>query len=212
MRLWFKHALIPLLYRRPVPELPPERLYLLFDALVQTRGLPGAVVEVGCFQCGTSAWAYRMMKALELTRPYLCVDTFGGFVESQFSDDIEVGTAPSHRGGFSVNSPAFVRRLLEYWGVGEIQLLPEDIVALPAARLPGQIAVALLDVDLEAPTYAALEKIYPRLATGGIILVDDCSDAASNPFRGARLGYGRFVREHQLPERFAFGMGAITRT
>lgn len=114
------------------------------------------------------------------------MDTFGGFVESQFSDDIEVGTAPSHRGGFSVNSPAFVRRLLEYWGFGEIQLLPEDIVAL--------------------------EKIYPRLATGGIILVDVCSDAASNPFRGARLGYGRFVREHQLPERFAFGMGAITRT
>ena len=212
MRVWLKHALVPLLYRRPVPELPPERLYLLLDALLQTRALPGAVVEVGCFQCGTSAWAYRMIGALELTRPYVCVDTFDGFVASQFSSDVAVGTAPSRREGFRGNSPAFVRRLLDHWGVGEIELVPADIVALAETRLPAQVAVALLDVDLEAPTYAALEKIYPRLVPGGIILVDDCSDAAANPFRGARLAFQRFVRERGLPERFAFGMGCITRT
>ena len=211
MRLWLKHALVPLLYRRPVPELPPERLYLLFDALVHTRAVPGAIVEVGCFQCGTSAWAYRLVEALELKRRYVCVDTFGGFVESQFARDVDVGTAPSHRSGFRANSLAFVRRLLTQWGVGGVELLQADIVALPVERLPEQIAVALLDVDLEAPTYAALDKVYPRLAPGGMILVDDCSTAASNPFRGARLGYERFVRERQLPERFAFGMGCVTR-
>lgn len=211
MRLWLKRALIPLLYRRPVPELPPERLYLLLDALTRTKALPGAVVEVGCFQCGTSAWAYRMLQALALPRRYVCVDTFGGFVDAQFSHDVDVGTAPSRRDGFRVNSPAFVRRLLDHWGVGGIELLAADIVTLPEAQLPGEIAVALLDVDLDAPTYAALEKIYPRLANGGIILVDDCSDDASNPFRGARLGYSRFVRERGMDERFEFGMGVITR-
>jgi O-methyltransferase len=211
MPVWLKHALIPLLYRRPVPELPPERLYLLLDALLQTRALPGAVVEVGCFQCGTSAWAYRMIRALDVKRSYVCVDTFGGFVASQFSRDVDVGTAPSRREGFRANSPAFVRRLLDHWGVSEIQLLPADIVALAGTDLPGEIAVALLDVDLDAPTYAALEKIYPRLVAGGIILVDDCSDDASNPFRGARLAFQRFVRERGLPEQFTFGMGIITR-
>lgn len=211
MRLWLKRALAPLLYRRPVPELPPERLYLLFDAIAQTRSLPGAIVEVGCFQCGTSAWAYRMMRALALNRAYVCVDTFGGFVESQFAHDLAVGTAPSRRTGFRVNSVAFVRGLLDRWGVSEIQLLPADIVALPAAQLPDEIAVALLDVDLEAPTYAALGKIYPRLAAGGIILVDDCREDASNLFRGARVGFERFVRERGLPEQLRFGMGVITR-
>ena len=209
MRLWLKYALIPLLYRRPVPELPPERLYLLLDALTRTKALPGAVVEVGCFQCGTSAWAYRMLQALGLPRQYLCIDTFGGFVEAQFSHDVEVGTAASRRDGFRVNSPEFVRRLLDHWGVSGIELLASDIVTLSESRLPGEIAVALLDVDLDAPTYAALEKIYPRLARGGIILVDDCGDDAANPFRGARIGYQRFMRERGLPERFAFGMGVI---
>jgi O-methyltransferase len=211
MRLWLKRALIPLMYRRSVPELPPERLYLLLDALVQTRARPGAVVEVGCFQCGTSAWAYRMLRALEVARRYVCVDTFGGFVDSQFAADVGVGTSPSRREGFRVNSAAFVRRLIDRWGVGGIELLPADIVALPGDRLPGEIVVALLDVDLDAPTYAALDKIYPRLVSGGIILVDDCSDDASNPFRGARVGYERFVRKRGLPARFTFGMGTITK-
>jgi O-methyltransferase len=209
MRLWLKRLLIPLLYRRPVPELPPERLYLLFDALVRTRALSGAIVEVGCFQCGTSAWAYRMLRALGLRRRYICVDTFGGFVDDQFTHDVGVGTAPQLRSGFRINSAPFVRTLLERWGVSEIELLPADVVALPASQLPGAIAVALLDVDLDTPTYAALEKVYPRLAPGGIILVDDCSDDASNPFRGARAGSERFTREHGLPSQFTFGMGIV---
>jgi O-methyltransferase len=211
MRLWLKRALAPLLYRRPVPELPPERLYLLFDALSQTRTLPGAIVEIGCFQCGTSAWAYRMQRALGVDRRYLCVDTFGGFVDSQFSHDVTVGTAARLRSGFRVNSAPFVRTLLDRWDVSGIELLPADIVTLPEGKLPSEIAVALLDVDLEKPTYAALEKIYPRLTAGGIILVDDCSVDAANPFRGARVGYERFVRERGIPEHFTFGMGTITR-
>lgn len=211
MRLWLKRMLVPLLYRHPVPELAPERLYLYFDAMVRTRTLPGAVVEVGCFRCGTSAVAYRLLKGLGVARPYTCIDTFGGFVDSQFSEDVDAGTVPSHRGGFSVNSRPFVQRLLAQWRVSDIALLQGDIVTVPADLLPERIAVALIDVDLEAPTYAALEKIHPRLVPGGVILVDDCSEAAANPFRGARIGYQRFVQRHQLPERYQFGMGCIDR-
>jgi O-methyltransferase len=211
MPLWLKQALVPLFYRHPVPELSAERLYLYFDAMARTRARPGGVVEIGCFRCGTSAWAYRMLKALGVARPYLCVDTFGGFVEAQFSDDVAAGTIRSHRRGFSANSREFVQRLLEQWDVAGIALIQGDIVTLPATRLPDQIAVALIDVDLDAPTYAALEKVYPRLVAGGSILVDDCSDAPSNPFRGARIGYERFVRQHHLPEHYEFGMGRIDR-
>ena len=212
MRVWLKHALIPILYRRPVPELGPDRLYLFLDVLVRTRALPGAVVEIGCFQCGTAAWAYRMLKALDVDRPYLCVDTFDGFVPSQFSADVMVGTASTHRRGFSGNSMAFVRRLLDRWQVPQIALMRGDVASVSPASLPEQIAAALVDVDLEQPTYAALEKIYPRLVSGGVILVDDCSDEVSNSFRGARIGYRRFVSDRGLPEQYRFGMGAIEKS
>jgi len=198
-----------LILSQPLPELRPEHMYLYLDALWRTRGLAGAAVEVGCFQCSTSAWAVRMLRAMEVRRDYLCVDTFGGFVDAQFDQDVRRGTATTHRRGFRFNSPRLVRRLLARWGVPEIRLLPADIVALPESQLPAQIAVALVDVDLEDPTYSALEKIHPRLTAGGTILVDDCSVDPGNPYRGARIGYSRFVERHGLPERYVFGMGVI---
>jgi O-methyltransferase len=202
-----KRLLAPLRYAQPVPELGTDRLYLYLDALWRTRASPGAVVEIGCFQCGTAAWAFRFLNAVGHPRPYVCFDTFSGFPDEQFTNDMRLGTRPAHRTGFRANSPQLVRRLLEQWKCDAIQLVQADVVAMPAAALPDAIAVALIDVDLETPTRAALEKIYPRLAPHGVILVDDCAE--NDMFRGARVAYRQFVAEHSLPERYVFGMGVI---
>jgi O-methyltransferase len=200
---------LTLILPHPLPEIAAEHLYLYLDAMWRTREVGGSVVEVGCFQCGTSAWAMRMLRAMGVDREYVCVDTFGGFVDSQFAHDVQRGTAASLKHGFTFNSPRLVRRFLARWGVPEIKLLEADVVALPATALPPRIAVALVDVDLEEPTFAALEKIYPRLAAGGTIVVDDCSVDPTNPYRGARVGFQRFVQANSLPERYLFGMGVI---
>ncbi len=205
-----KRLLAPLRYPHPVPELGADRLYLYLDALWRSRALPGAVVEIGCFQCATSAWAFRFLQSIGAPRPYLCFDTFSGFPAEQFDNDVRLGTNASHRGGFRANSPELVRQLLEQWQCGAIQLVQADIVALPATALPDAIAVALIDVDLETPTLAALEKVYARLVPAGVILVDDCTE--NDMFRGARVAYQRFVADHGLPERYAFGMGVVGET
>jgi O-methyltransferase len=202
-----KRLLAPLRYPHPVPELGTDRLYLYLDVLWKARELPGAVVEVGCFQCGTSAWAFRFLNAIGHPRPYFCYDTFSGFPDDQFAHDVQLGTRTSHRGGFRANSPELVGRLLEQWKCRAIQLVQADIVAMPAGALPEAIAVALIDVDLETPTLAALAKVYSRLVPNGVILVDDCAE--NDDFRGARVAYQRFVADHQLPERYVFGMGVI---
>jgi hypothetical protein len=202
-----KRALAPWLYPRPVPELAPERLYLYLDVLWRLRDHPGAVVEIGCYQCGTAAWAYRMLRDIGSERPYVCVDTFGGFIDDQFERDVASGTAADRRNGFGANSRQLVAGLLASWQCDGIQLIEADIVEMTATMLPEAIAVALVDVDLEVPTLAALEKLYPRLVRGGAILVDDCNEAG--PFRGARVAFRRFVAERELPERYTFGMGCI---
>ena len=204
-----KRVLEPVLYRRPVPELPPERLYLFCDALWQSRALPGTVVEVGCFQCGTSAWAFSMLKAIGVNRSYLGIDTFRGFNSEQFLRDAQWGTSPIKARGFQANSRVLVERMLQRWDCSAIQLIEADIVDMPASLLPDRIAVALVDVDIEAPTRAALEKLHPLMVPGGTILVDDCDKDPANPFRGARVAYERFVAEHGLPERYLFGMGCV---
>src|ERR1051326_1914968 len=70
------------LYRRPVSSLRPERLYAYLDALWERRSLEGTIVEAGCYLGGTAAIAYQMLARTGFEKPYVCIDTFGGFVDS----------------------------------------------------------------------------------------------------------------------------------
>ena len=196
------------MYRRPVSSLAPERLYAYLDALWKRRELDGAVVEIGCYLGGTAALAHEFLRNIGHAKQYVCVDTFSGFVSDQFAWDQRTGTSARYRREFSVNSLETVQKLLLHYGCGAIELLQADIAQLPPSDLPEAIAVCLIDVDLEVPVYAALERVLPRLVDGGTILVDDC-DVGSR-FGGARIGYSRFVTEQGLPEKYSLGFGEVT--
>jgi SAM-dependent methyltransferase len=195
------------LYRRPVSSLKPERLYAYLDALWQRRELAGDVVEVGCYLGGTAAIAFQMLVRTGHEKRYFCVDTFGGFVDSQFAHDVELGTPERCRGHFADNSPELVRRLLRSYGCERIELVPADVTRLDLDALPATIAVSLIDVDLDIPVYEALRRVVPRLARGGIVLVDDCG--REDAYAGARAGYARFAKESGVPERYFMGMGVV---
>jgi hypothetical protein len=209
IKLLAKHVLAPYLFRYTPPiGLKPERLYAYLDALWQRRKLEGAIVEVGCHLAGTASFAFQMLRRTGYAKRYVCVDTFGGFVPSQFEHDArQRGTASQLRTGFSVNSLGYVRRLLEIYGCPEIELLQADIATVDERLLPEKVIACLVDVDLEEPTYAALVKLYPRLIPGGIALVDDC-DTTYDGWK-ARLGYTTFLRERGLPEQYFLGMGIV---
>jgi O-methyltransferase len=202
-----KHRLLaPLLYRHPPVGLQPERLYAWLRALEATRDLDGAIVEVGCSVGGTAAVAARFVSRTGPPRPYLCIDTFSGFPQGQFEDDLARGNRPANRHLFAQNRPALVRWVLDHHGAPEVALLQADIATLDPDRLPARISAALVDVDLALPVQAALERLWPRLLPGGWILVDDCPPTCD--WR-AREGYRSFVRGRGLPERYLHDMGLV---
>jgi SAM-dependent methyltransferase len=196
-----------LVYPKPVSGLQPQRLYAYLDALWQRREVEGAVVEIGCWMGGTAAIAYQMLARTGHRKRYVCVDTFSGFVQAQFDRDVEHGTPRSSRRIFSDTSRDIVARLLSHWDCSEIELIQADVGQLDAGILPEQIAVALVDVDLDIPVYEGLIRVLPRLAPGGIALVDDCPP--SHSWAGARKGYERFVAEAGLPEEYFMDMGIV---
>jgi O-methyltransferase len=69
------------------------------------------------------------------------------------------------------------------------------------------VAVCLIDVDLEIPTFEGLSRVLGRLAPVGVILIDDCDPAGD--YIGALVGYRRFVRERNLPEEYFMTMGIV---
>ncbi len=195
-----KLAAVPILYRHPPTQLSPDRLYIYLDALWRTRNVPGAILEVGCFLGGTAAMAAAFLRNTDQSRQYIANDTFCGFVGDHVTRDINHGTRKTARKSFSRNSIALTRKILDRFGAQEVQLLKGDIASLPAAQLPQTIAVCLVDVDLEIPVGVALEKVYPLVAPGGIILVDD---VVSDSFFGAGIAYHNFCQNRSIkPEIF----------
>lgn len=203
-----REGLVPLVYRYPPTGLQPERLGVYLHALLERADRQGDVAEIGCNLGGTSVLAFKCLKRAGWTGRYICYDTFGGFVKEQFEADVPKGTSRSLQGMFAANSERLVRKILDFHGCQDVSLVPGDIVSLPEKYFsPGYIAV-LLDIDLSEPTYAALNRIWPRMLPGGIILVDDCPE---NYSWKAREGYERFCRENELRPEYIHGLGVLRR-
>ena len=203
-----RSALVPLLYRYPPFVLAPERLYLFMHHLIQTKDVPGAVVEIGCNLGGTAVIAKRMLDRLNANKTYVCIDTFDGFVSEQFETDAALGTPAKDQNLFSGNSRGLVSKIMQRHGCSDVKLIQGDVTKIPDAALPEQCSGVLLDVDLTEPTYVALQRFWPRIAPGGFILVDDCQAGGSWK---ARIGYSEFCRESGREERYMYGMGILAR-
>ncbi|MDN3358949.1 class I SAM-dependent methyltransferase [Actinomadura sp. DC4] len=203
-----RRALARWLYRRPLSQLSPERLYLWSQALIETADVPGAVVEIGCASGGTSAHCDRLLRNIGVSKPYVAIDTFDGFVPEQFDHDAERGTPEAVRHGFAASSQILVRQILKQLGAPDVELVQADIVTMAPQSLPSPISAVLVDVDLSQPVYAALRKVWPLMAPGGMVLVDDCD--LRTGFR-ARDGFQRFCAEFALAEDYTYGMGVLRR-
>ena len=202
-----KRAFPTVFFRHPRTTLEPERLYAFLDAVWAQRDVEGSVVEVGCYLGGTAALATRMMKNLGISKRYVAIDTFTGFVPDQFERDVVQGVSEERRDDFRADEQT-VRRLLRFWDAPEVEVVKADVATLDEKKLPDSISLALVDVDLDVPTYEGLRRVTSRLSPGGLVLVDDCNDGSEWT---AKRGYRRFVQDHGLPEQYHFGMGVARR-
>ena len=200
--------LVPLIYRYPPIGLGAERLYLYFHYLIACKDVPGDIVEIGCNLGGTAAMARNLTKSFAIDKRYLCFDTFDGFIEQQFSKDVELGTPAGARHMFSGNSRNLVAKILKRHHAEDVTLIEGDIATIPDSKLPQSCSVVLLDVDLAEPVYQALRRFWPRLSPGGVILVDDCPEGSQWK---ARVGYSRFCQENRLDEQYNLSMGIVSK-
>lgn len=208
LKRFARSALAPLIYRYPPFVLAPERLYLLLHHLIHTKDVPGSVVEVGCNLGGTTVIAKKMLDRLGIRKQYVCIDTFEGFIDEQFASDVALGTPAADQEMFSGNSKELVAKILRQHGCADVKLVQGDIATVPGDSLPPVCSLVLLDVDLTEPTYIALKRLWPHMAPGGIILVDDCPPDSSWK---ARQGYVRFCKEYGRQETYLYGMGIAAR-
>jgi len=193
---------------KPFTMTSPARIAALCDAVshVVRHGIAGGFVECGVWKGGSAmAAALRLVQLNEANRPLFLFDTFEGMTapseidrsgRSGFSAAALLKSAPDSS-NIAARAPIDdVRRNMAATGY------PPDLVHLVRGpveetlpeRAPDRIAVLRLDTDWYSSTRHELVHLYPRLAAGGILIIDDYGD-----WQGARKAVDEYFDEQKIP-------------
>jgi hypothetical protein len=190
----------------------PEQLCFMIRCLNETRSIPGDIVEIGCAGGQTTVFLNKHLDEIgETSRKYLCLDTFEGFTDEDIAFEIQ------HRGkerfrdrfqtSFRLNDVRWFREMLRWNRIERALCIQCDIChfEFPSDQ---KISFSLVDVDLYRPTAAALGKVFDKLSSGGLMLVDDCTDVVAHD--GSRQAYEEFLKARNLRGEIVCGrMGLI---
>jgi hypothetical protein len=192
---------------RPYTMTTPERLFALTRAVeyVVQHELPGDIVECGVWRGGSMMAVALTLMRLEAERTLHLFDTFEGMPPPSHRDVTFTGQSasklmeeqPDKKTAeiWAYSSLAEVKQNLQSTGYPErlVQFhkgLVEDTIP---AGAPPTIALLRLDTDWYESTRHELVHLYPRLISGGVLIIDDYGH-----WEGARKAVDEFLAENQL--------------
>lgn len=154
------------------------RTLVLQEALLETLRTPGDIVEFGAWHGATTLlWA----KLLTLWAPGTSkrVHAFdrweGGFEPAQWTAADAPHAAPQYAGTYRGELDV-LQQMLDLYDLTERVVLHQGLIegTWPCARTSiARVSLVLLDVDLYAPTRAALDGLHERTVPGTLILADE---------------------------------------
>jgi O-methyltransferase len=136
--------------------------------------VPGVIVEAGCFKGGSTA--KLSLAASMLGRDLVVFDSFEGLPPNEEPHDSSL-LGHSIKGWFDPGKFAGaldeVRHNVETYGdIGPVRFVKGWFdETMPGFDEP--ICAAYLDVDLAASTRTCLKYLYPRMASGGVLMSQD---------------------------------------
>lgn len=140
-----------------------DRKYMLAQLLKQTTNIPGDLAECGVYK---GASAYLMCRAIQGTNRHVHLfDSCEGLsVPGENDGDYWVS------GALSASEDAIHQALAEFDNYHLYRgWIPQKFTEASKRKF----SLVHIDVDLYQPTYDSLQFFYPRVAKGGIIIMDD---------------------------------------
>ena len=138
-------------------------------------GVPGDLLEAGVWRGGAAIMMRAVLAAHEVTdRTVWLADSFAGLPPSTHPEDLADGLALDGFPELAVSEES-VRANFDRYGLLDEQVrfvrgwFADTLAGLPAERF----ALIRLDGDLYESTRDAIAALYPRLAPGGFLVVDD---------------------------------------
>ena len=178
----------------------PGQLARLTALATEAVAAPGDFCEIGCYRGYTTVFLNKHLDAIAPHKRYLALDTFGGFVAADVAHEAQARGKVSvddrrALGKFTVNSQRWFERTMLFNGITRVTA---HAAAVQDFAFPAEVryCFVLIDVDLYLPTKAALEKLWPLLSPGGVIVVDDCHEG--HVYDGSRQALQEFCTAQGL--------------
>ena len=189
---------------RPFTLTSPERIFALIQAVryIQKRAIPGSIVECGVWKGGSmAATALVLLEKNDVSRDLYLFDTFQGMTEPTAKDVDYSGVSASKvlvgDPGFKCeNAPlAEVKEYLYATGYPSerIHFIAGRVEDTIPASAPESIALLRLDTDWYESTRHELIHLFPRLASGGVIIIDDYGH-----WRGSALACDEYFEQNRI--------------
>lgn len=171
--------------------------YELYKSIAE---LPGDIFELGVFKAASLIRfaGFRSLLENDYSRKIVGFDAFGKFPTDSLTmkTDLDFVSQFEELGGEGL-SVTEVTQILKHKSFNNVHLnkgnifdtLPLYLEKYPATRL----ALLHLDMDVREPTSFALELLYDRVISGGLVIVDDY-----NAVEGATQAIDDFVNKHGL--------------
>lgn len=193
----------------PYTMTSPERIVALCDAVryVCRHGIDGAIVECGVWRGGLMMAAARTLLALGVTdRDLFLYDTFAGMT-APTDVDVDRRGRPARRwmtryGTTSRGDSRWCNASLDDvrgnltsvgYPMDRCTFVQGPVEETIPATVPDRIAILRLDTDWYESTAHELEHLFPLIAPGGVLIIDDYGH-----WQGARRAVDEYLDQHGL--------------
>ncbi len=173
----------------PFTMTPPSRIWNLLKAVdyVLDEGVDGAMVECGVWRGGSvMAMALRLLQRGRDDRELWLFDTFEGMTPPT-DLDVEAATGRTARQKLEATPYAAGWNIWAYAPRHEVEanlattgypapfvhFVEGDVASTVTESFPDMVAILRLDSDFYESTLHELEGLFPRLAVGGVLIIDD---------------------------------------
>jgi hypothetical protein len=156
------------------------KLLAHYELYKMVSNLPGAIVECGVFK-GTSLTRFATFRDLfsnSHAKKIIGFDIYGKFPETNFEQD----KAPRQRFVDSAGEEGIdvdqLKVVLQHKGVEKnVELVKGNILETVPSYINNhpelKISLLNLDTDIYEPASVILDLLFPRIVTGGVLVIDD---------------------------------------
>lgn len=198
-----------LLKRYPIisDQVEPAELSVILRELeaILTTGVPGDVVELGCYVGTTSLFLQRLLQNQTSPKVLHIYDSFAGLPPKSPQDASPAGE--QFTAGQLHATKAQLIKHFKQAGLPLPAIHKAWFSDLQPHDMPGTISFAFLDGDFYDSITQSLQLVWPRLASGATVVVDDYQSEA---LPGARRAVDEWLKAHPAHLRAEHSLAIIS--